>query len=327
MIKGFSLVELIVVVTIIAVISGAGLVVFNNTSKTTKDAQKRAAVEAAAKAYEIGYDAVSTQYRSLTDADFSSGKKPSTSEINYLEGPDASTPITSKYTICATLSDSTSYCRSSAQETAFTLNPTYTPTPTPRPTNTPTPVPPTPTRTPTPTPTPIPPTPTPTPIPIKRVFITSTTYTGNVGGVSGADNICQTRANTANLGGTWRAWISDSSSSPSTRFVRSSRGYRRLDNQMVALNWGDLTDGSLINPITINEFGQNHFVGAQTNTITNGTVYTTTSSNFCNNFTSSSSNTLRVTGTSGATNQYWTAFDRYGLLSCNQVATLYCFEQ
>jgi len=45
---------------------------------------------------------------------------------------------------------------------------------------------------------------------IKRMFITSSTYTGNLGGVSGANSKCQTAANNASLGGTWKAFISDS---------------------------------------------------------------------------------------------------------------------
>lgn len=44
----------------------------------------------------------------------------------------------------------------------------------------------------------------------KRVFMTSTTYTGDLGGVEGADDKCALVADGANLGGTWKAWISSS---------------------------------------------------------------------------------------------------------------------
>jgi len=56
----------------------------------------------------------------------------------------------------------------------------------------------------------------------KRMFLTSATYTGNLAtqgrgestppdkdpGANGADKLCNTAAAAANLGGTWRAWIS-----------------------------------------------------------------------------------------------------------------------
>ena len=38
-------------------------------------------------------------------------------------------------------------------------------------------------------------------------FVTSTSYNGNLGGVSGADLKCQARAAVAGLPGTYRAWI------------------------------------------------------------------------------------------------------------------------
>lgn len=55
-----------------------------------------------------------------------------------------------------------------------------------------------------------------------KVFVTSTQYTGNLGGLSGADTLCQTRAAagsaTASLtGGVWRAIASDSTTSAASR--------------------------------------------------------------------------------------------------------------
>jgi hypothetical protein len=45
---------------------------------------------------------------------------------------------------------------------------------------------------------------------VKRVFLTSTKYEGDLGGVYGADAKCATAAQAAALGGSWVAWISDS---------------------------------------------------------------------------------------------------------------------
>jgi len=43
-----------------------------------------------------------------------------------------------------------------------------------------------------------------------RVFVTSSSWNGNLGGLSGAGAKCQQAADAAGLGGTWVAWLSDS---------------------------------------------------------------------------------------------------------------------
>lgn len=43
----------------------------------------------------------------------------------------------------------------------------------------------------------------------KRVFVTSSSFDGNLGGVAGADGKCLVSAVAAGLGGDWKAWISD----------------------------------------------------------------------------------------------------------------------
>jgi hypothetical protein len=45
----------------------------------------------------------------------------------------------------------------------------------------------------------------------KRVFVTDETFRGDLGGIEGADAKCTTAAAGASIGGTWKAWISDSS--------------------------------------------------------------------------------------------------------------------
>lgn len=52
----------------------------------------------------------------------------------------------------------------------------------------------------------------------KRVFVTSTTYNGNLWWISGADNICQTVANGQSLGWNWTALLSDNTSNFITRY-------------------------------------------------------------------------------------------------------------
>ena len=90
----------------------------------------------------------------------------------------------------------------------------------------------------------------------KVVFITSDSYTGNMGGIIGADAICQNLADLAGVAGIFRAWLSDSTGvSPASRFVRSLGPYVRTDGEVIANNWADLTDGEIAVPINIDENG------------------------------------------------------------------------
>jgi hypothetical protein len=52
-----------------------------------------------------------------------------------------------------------------------------------------------------------------------RVFITSATYAGNLGGVAGGDSACTLAANAGGLGGTWKAWLSTSTASALSRMA------------------------------------------------------------------------------------------------------------
>jgi hypothetical protein len=167
----------------------------------------------------------------------------------------------------------------------------------------------------------------------KRVFMTSTTYTANFGGVTGADNQCQLRANAASLGGSWKAWISQSGNSPSTRFTQYSGPYILLNSNVVANSWADLTDGTIGTPINIDEY--NNLVTSSVNTWTNtnidgtfntgslfgcgGTVCGSwTIGNTCNN-----PNCAQLGG--GTSVDFnWTVG---GASCCDQLFRLYCFEQ
>lgn len=176
-------------------------------------------------------------------------------------------------------------------------------------------------------------TPTSSPTPsasVTRVFVTSTTYNGNLGGLAGADAKCQARASAANLGGIWKAWLSDSVTSAASRLNHSNNPYKRLDGKIVANNWVDLTDGNLVNPIRVNEYGVEKETSSNlqvwTNTKVDGSIIDTL--NTCDNWTNSSTTThVAKIGWSGANYSVWTNFQQIYCSSNNAGAGLYCFEQ
>ncbi|HYL59494.1 MAG TPA: hypothetical protein VEU51_11520, partial [Candidatus Acidoferrales bacterium] len=112
------------------------------------------------------------------------------------------------------------------------LGPTPTPTATPTITATPTrSATPTPTSTATPTAT-ASPTATATPV-FNKVFVTSSTFDGNLGGQAGADADCASLASGAGLAGTFKAWLSTSGLNAKDK-LGSARGFVRIDGQPFA---------------------------------------------------------------------------------------------
>ena len=93
----------------------------------------------------------------------------------------------------------------------------------------------------------------------KTVFVTSVSFSGNLGGLKGADDKCQAQADDpASIvpSGTYLAWLSDGTDSPNTRFTKSSHPYLLPDGTRIAENYTDLTDGSIQHFINIDPTGK-----------------------------------------------------------------------
>jgi hypothetical protein len=85
-------------------------------------------------------------------------------------------------------------------------------------------------------------------------FVTSTQHTGNLGGLAGADAICQQRATDGGLPGTYVALLSDSTTSAISRLT-GSRGWQRTDGAPIADLPDQLIDRRAWNPIAYDESG------------------------------------------------------------------------
>jgi len=167
-------------------------------------------------------------------------------------------------------------------------------------------------------------TPSPSPVVRKRVFITSTSYNGDLGGLSGADLKCQQSADSVNLGGVWKAWLSDNTTSVADRFNHTNTSYKDLAGTIIANNWVDLTDGTIQNPITVTEINSNIGDHVWTGTRDNGEIMNPGESK-CLNWTSSSDfSGAGAVGHSGYSDYRWSWGSSFG---CNTAFRLYCFEQ
>jgi hypothetical protein len=158
----------------------------------------------------------------------------------------------------------------------------------------------------------------------KAVFVSPQTPIAMLGNVQTADARCQSVAAANRLGGTFLAWISDDSSSPSSRFSRATVPYALLSGTLVANDYTDLTDGSLAHPIDVDVTGATLTGAAEVWTGTNPDG--TSAGDSCAGWTNTSALTpFAVVGVTSNGGSAWTSIY---LQFCDRTASrLYCFEQ
>ncbi len=74
--EGFTLVELLIVIAIIAILSVIGITIFSNVQKNARDARRRGDIDSIANALEVNKVAGSVTYAALANAQFASGITP-----------------------------------------------------------------------------------------------------------------------------------------------------------------------------------------------------------------------------------------------------------
>src|SRR3989344_2592194 len=127
--KGFTLIELMVVITIMAILSIIGYSVYSGIQKQARDATRRGDLDSIAAAYEDGYNLALGTYTALSATQFTAGVIPTGpsgttytgSSYTYVDGPNATTPNTYAYKICVTLESGSAYCRVNQQGTPSAL--------------------------------------------------------------------------------------------------------------------------------------------------------------------------------------------------------------
>ncbi|HVH97952.1 MAG TPA: hypothetical protein VM869_04555 [Enhygromyxa sp.] len=160
------------------------------------------------------------------------------------------------------------------------------------------------------------------------VFLSSGLQSGMMGGLEGADDICNELAAGAGLDGEYMAWLSSDDIGPADRMVHYPVPYRLPSGALVANSWTDLTDGTLAHPIDSDESGQAVEAAVVcegnevwTNTKANGTP----SSNMdCGGWTSGAGTS--TVGRSSAVDGSWTVFN-CPAVSCETPLPIYCIQQ
>lgn len=175
----------------------------------------------------------------------------------------------------------------------------------------------------------------------RTVFLTSKFFTGdlvteakNLGikgklrpGLVAADKICNKLAEDAGVpGGTYKAWLSGPTGSPSTRFEQANVPYELVNGDKVVDDYADLVDGSLDHRIDRTETGVfNTGQGVWTGTQGDGQA----SGVDCNGWTSDSPGDSGAFGFSDEiTGGGWTRrVSGGGTGPCDATRRMYCFEQ
>lgn len=154
----------------------------------------------------------------------------------------------------------------------------------------------------------------------KRLFVTSSTYAGSV-----AASVCQTVADSVNLGGSWLPWLSASGQPQPDAIDRISGSgpWQLLDGTVAFANHAQLATSPSV-PINMTELGQKLDGNSTTMGVWTGTLTSGVQSGWdCNHWTSTGYN--GDTG-SAATTDHWTA-DGSSAVSCASTYHVYCFEQ
>jgi archaellum component FlaF (FlaF/FlaG flagellin family) len=168
----------------------------------------------------------------------------------------------------------------------------------------------------------------------RLVFITSVAKSGNLGGIKGADELCDYLAKSATNPWItpndaekekrhWQAWLSGFEA-VNERLIFGKGRYVRVDNKVVVNSGLQFYEGKLEIPINLDESGQNVKNYAWTNTFYDGTIVSNES---CKNWTSFSAFDSSIVGWSDKMDQEWTVADNgVNPTLCSLQFHLFCVE-
>lgn len=139
----------------------------------------------------------------------------------------------------------------------------------------------------------------------QRIFASSLTYTGNLGGLSGADSKCQALAVAQSLGGNWKAILSTSSVNAKDRISIYSSVELLDGTTLVASDFDDLWDEAVTNRVNRDETNSALSGTSKVWTGTDGFGGKHANGTFCNNWTNSTTAYDGRVGDTTKTNVQW----------------------
>jgi hypothetical protein len=166
------------------------------------------------------------------------------------------------------------------------------------------------------------------------VFVTSTIISGGMpplGGLAGADALCQSRAKAANLTGTYLAWLAAGAVTPASRMTHHTGPYQLTTGDIIAQGWTDLTDGNLVAKIDRTETrmqSSGAFVCGGGEVWSNVDVAGNLRAGVtdCGGWTSAAEGDTGTAGNVTAIDGQWTA-STCVQISCSSPLAIYCIEQ
>jgi uncharacterized protein DUF1554 len=159
------------------------------------------------------------------------------------------------------------------------------------------------------------------PSPVKRVFVTSAAFQGNLGGVAQADVICQEAADAACLGGSWLAWLSDNLVSAQQHLGNANGPWYLVDGMTLVAQ----SKQTLLNSTLSHAIDKDPTLTVIAAAVWTGTYQNGAPTGFdCTSWTTNNAGPNGTIGQSNFASQQWT--NQVGS-SCDQLAHLYCFEQ
>lgn len=159
----------------------------------------------------------------------------------------------------------------------------------------------------------------------KIVFVTSTVFTGNLGGVLGADAFCQQAANSRGIPGQYKAWL-DGSTLTAVPFqyilVDNTKNLPTISLAVVANDWVDISNGVLLLSIDETELRTN--VSGVTPWTGQDSHGAPTTGLTCQEWTSNLHSDGGTIGSTRATDVTWS---NSGSRNCDVPQPLFCFQQ
>jgi hypothetical protein len=172
------------------------------------------------------------------------------------------------------------------------------------------------------------------------VFATSTPFDANLGGLTGADQLCNSLAENAGLPGEWMAWLSDGQVSAGNRIPGRSEPYVLLDGTVVVETFSDFLEFEsgnfdreyLLHPIDLSELGEDPGRGTArpdfpadipvwTGTFAGGD---STQVDQCDGWTSNAADMSGSVGSGSQVDSFWSWM--FDVVLCSSTASLYCMQ-